>query len=118
MSIESFLEAVVDWAKTDARVTGLVLVGSHARGTARPDSDIDLVITSDVPQELLSDTSWTESFGAVISLQYEDYGRVTSLRVRYANGPEVEFGVTAADWPRLPLDPGTRSVLTNGARVL
>jgi hypothetical protein len=43
---------------------------------------------------------------------------VTSLRVRYADGLEVEFGFAAPDWAAAPLDAGTRRVLEGGVRVV
>ena len=48
----------------------------------------------------------------------EDYGAVKSRRIHYHDGLEVEFGVTGRGWAQTPLDPGTRSVLAAGARVL
>jgi len=34
--------AVADWARGQTDIRGLAIIGSHARGEARPDSDIDL----------------------------------------------------------------------------
>ena len=50
--------------------------------------------------------------------QLDDYGKVTSVRVWYADGLEVEYGITAEDWAALPLDEGTRAVISNGMKVL
>lgn len=35
---------IVDWAKEQPTVQAVALVGSHARGTAQADSDIDIVV--------------------------------------------------------------------------
>jgi hypothetical protein len=43
---------------------------------------------------------------------------VTSLRVWYADGLEVEFGIADRDWASAPLDAGTRRVLEEGLVVL
>jgi hypothetical protein len=43
---------------------------------------------------------------------------VTSLRVRYADGLEVEFGIADRTWASAPLDPGTRRVIEDGCIVL
>ena len=51
-----------------------------ARGTAGPDSDVDLVIVTERPRELVQETDWTGAFGAVDRIQEEAWGRVTSLR--------------------------------------
>ena len=48
----------------------------------------------------------------------EDWGLVQSRRVHYADGPEVEFGLTTTKWAALPLDPGTRQVVADGFEIL
>ena len=118
MSIESFLRTITRWAEADSRIAGLILVGSHANGAARQDSDVDLILLCRTPEDLISDTSWIEVFGAVLCARQEDYGRVTSVRVQYGDGLEVEFGITDPEWASCPLDPGTRHVLIGGTRLL
>lgn len=113
-----FLDRVVEWAQNQPAISGVALVGSHARGEARPASDIDLVLLCDDPQVFLSDTSWIERFGDVEACQTEDWGMVTSLRVHYQGGLEVEFGMTTPEWAGLPVDSGTKSVVLNGMRML
>ncbi len=116
--IRDFLDAVVIWTSARADVQGVALVGSYARGAARDDSDIDLVILTDQPSNYLDDIQWIERFGVVEKHQTEDYGRLTSQRVRYQNGPEVEYGITTPDWAAAPLDTGTRRVISDGMLVL
>ena len=94
------------------------MVGSYARSAARDDSDIDLVILSELPQRYLGDTAWIERFGQVGKYQIEDYGKLTSLRVWYLDGTEVEYGITTLDWVALPLDEGTQQVISDGILVL
>ena len=116
--IDDFLQQVVEWFGRKPDVRGVALVGSHARGTARPDSDVDLVILADEPRAYLDDTAWARQFGRVRRDDVEDWGAVESLRVRYRIGLEVEYGFAIPLWARLPLDPGTKQVLAAGARVL
>lgn len=47
---EALLEEVVRRILNVGEPTKIVLFGSHARGTARPDSDLDLLIIEPVPQ--------------------------------------------------------------------
>ena len=47
--IREFLDTFVAWASAQA----MALVGSYARGAAKDDSDIDLVILTDRPQTYL-----------------------------------------------------------------
>jgi predicted nucleotidyltransferase len=116
--IRGFLDTFVGWASDLSDVQAIALVGSYARGEAKDDSDIDLVVLTDQPQKYLDDIKWTERFGTVGQHQTEDYGKLTSVRVWYQNGPEVEYGITTPDWGANPLDAGTREVISGGIIVL
>ena len=97
--IRDFLNAFVNWASPQEDVQAIALVGSYARGEAREDSDIDLVILTDQPRKYLDNVIWIENFGALLKSQTEDYGKLTSIRVWYQNGQEVEYGITMAGSP-------------------
>jgi predicted nucleotidyltransferase len=97
--IRDFLDAFVSWACDQSDVQAIALVGSYARGAAKDDSDIDLVILTDQPQKYLDTIKWTERFGSVEKHQTEDYGKLISIRVWYQNGPEVEYGITTKCTP-------------------
>ena len=117
--LEAFLAQVARWAATRGDVVAVTLVGSHARGTAREDSDVDLVILCQDPRPYLEDTGWVEQFGVAPAPEREDYGVVQSLRTTYADGLEVEFGMTGAAWASTePLDTGTREVVSDGCRIV
>ncbi len=118
MAIDRFLTELNEWAATQEEITGLLLVGSHARGQARPDSDVDVVILTRAPERSLEDASFIRRFGSAARVEEEDWGRVTSLRVWYDDGPEVEFSLTDPGWASLPADPGTAQVVSDGARIL
>jgi predicted nucleotidyltransferase len=115
--LEELLERVLRWATDRADVRAIVLVGSHARGAARPDSDVDLVLLVERPDELVANTAWLSAFGRVERHAVEHWGRVVSLRCWYACGPEVDLGLATPDWATRP-DEGTERVLRDGARVL
>jgi uncharacterized protein len=114
----ALLEAATEWARARPDIAALALVGSYAREAARPGSDVDLVVITSDPARYLDDLSWTTGFGAVSHHQLEDYGKVISVRVWYADGLEVEYGITSEDWAALPLDEGTRAVISDGMKVL
>ncbi|HSB89934.1 MAG TPA: nucleotidyltransferase domain-containing protein [Anaerolineales bacterium] len=116
--VAALIERVRAWASSQPYVHALALVGSWARGAAREDSDVDLVIVAEATPPLLADLRWTNHFGSVLRTQVEDWGMVQSVRVWYANGPEVEFGVAPKEWAFLPLDAGTERVLRDGAIIL
>ena len=60
--IRDFLEAFVNWASAHEDVQAIALVGSYARGEARDDSDIDLVLLTDQSQKYLEELKWIERF--------------------------------------------------------
>lgn len=115
---DDFLHRFTDWAKSRPDIRGLALVGSYARGAAREDSDVDLVILSKVPGQYLSDLRWAARFGDIKRKELADYGKLTSVRVWYSDGLEVEYGITDESWAALPLDEGTREVISGGMKVL
>jgi predicted nucleotidyltransferase len=117
VNVEAFLDAAKSWAAARSDIAGLALIGSRAAGTGRPDSDVDLVLLGDDPEALVTG-DWFLQFGRVRSVEVESYGALRSLRVRYEDGPEVEFGIAGRDWVRLPLDAGTANVLSSGVRIL
>lgn len=117
MDASSLLNDFVAWAATRPDVLGAALVGSHARGKAKPSSDIDLVIVCAAPGDLL-EGDWPSKFGTVERPSTEDFGALRALRVHYGNGMEVEFGLALPSWAGLPLDSGTQRVLADGARIL
>ena len=98
---------------------GAALIGSHARGAARPDSDVDLLVVTTAPRRYLEDHRWMTGFGSPKTIALEEWGAVTSLRVRFERGPEVELGVTTPEWLEIdPVDPGTARVVRDGFRIL
>ena len=116
--VSDFLDRVRDWAAHQPTIAGVALVGSYARGEARPDSDIDVVLLCTEPRGFLTETSWIHLFGEVRTCHTEDWGMVTSLRVHYRESLEVEFGLTTLAWAAFPVDPGTRHVVSHGMRIL
>ena len=116
--IQEFLAAVVQWAAAQSDVSAVILVGSHARGAATASSDVDLLLLTSCPEKYLQDTGWARKFGNVGQEQVENWGKVTSLRVWYSNGQEVEYGLTTPEWAAPPMDEGTRRVVADGIKVL
>lgn len=112
------LSTITQWAPSQAELIALALVGSHARAAARPDSDIDLVLIACNPQHYLLSPDWVEQFGSTRLTTIEPYGKLTSIRVFYRNGLEVEFSITSEEWIALPLDAGTERVIEDGLLIL
>lgn len=116
--VKRFLNEVTQWASTQADIQALALVGSYARDAARETSDVDLVLIAREPDRYLHNREWIESFGNVEKYQIEDYGPLTSVRVWYEDGREIEYGLTGENWAAVPLDDGTRRVIEDGMQIL
>jgi predicted nucleotidyltransferase len=117
-AIQPFLDQVVHWAAEHTDIQAVALVGSYARARATQASDVDLVLLVDEPHNYLADPGWINQFGTPLRQQVEDYGRLTSLRVWYRDGLEVEYGLTDPGWAAQPLDEGMDRVLMDGVKVL
>jgi predicted nucleotidyltransferase len=116
---QALLTRLADWAESDDDIVAIALVGSHARGAARPDSDVDVIILTEHVGRFLAATEWTREFGDVATLEREDWGMVQALRVTYRGGLEVEFGLTTPQWAAVaPIEPGTQRVVANGCRIV
>jgi predicted nucleotidyltransferase len=118
LTADELVKAVTSWAENQVDIVSVALVGSHARGSARTDSDVDLVLQCAKPARYLGDLTWISEFGVAQDVSVEDYGLVQSVRVFYEDGPEVEYGITSSKWLTLPLDEGTHKVLRDGVLVL
>jgi hypothetical protein len=119
MTPEQAIQAITRWAEARPDVEAVALVGSWARGTARPNSDVDVVILCADPSVYLAHDSWMADFGAIDQVIAEDWGAVGAWRVSFQDGLEVEFGFTTPAWARTdPVDRGTRRVARGGLKTL
>ena|ERR1700687_2296696 len=118
MHIEAFLFAVERWARAQADIEGVGLVGSHARGAATEQSDVDLIILTTKRERYFLDQTWVSLFGDTGRSQVEEWGKLKSLRIHYMNGLEVEYGFSTPEWANSPLDEGTLRVVSDGIKVL
>jgi uncharacterized protein len=124
--IELILQVVLAWATAQPKIRAVALVGSHARGTARPDSDIDLMLLATDPESFREDTTWVVQIDwhAVGTRpqkwQDEEYGTAWSRRLWLADCRWlVELTFASLTWANPdPLDAGTRRVISDGCRVL
>lgn len=116
--LANFLHNITTWATHQPTISNVALVGSQARGTARPDSDIDLILLCLAPDVFLFHIAWIRLFGKVIKYRIENWGRLAVLRVFYEKGMEVEFGLTTALWAAIPVDAGTQRVVADGMHIL
>lgn len=110
------------WAAARDDLRALALVGSQARGTAGPDSDIDLILLAVDPAAYRADTAWLHDIawpgGPLNGWHDADYGAVWSRHVTLESGHEVELSFAMPGWAATdPVDPGTRRVVGGGLTI-
>lgn len=119
MQIDILAAELKGWAERRPDVLAAAIVGSYARGTARADSDVDVVLVVEDAADYLENTDWLEQFGHVRTIANEDWGLLQARRTRYTDGSEVEFGITDRRWVSTePIDPGTAEVVAGGLRIV
>jgi uncharacterized protein len=116
--VGEIIDLVTRWAARQGDVVALLLVGSYARGAAGPDSDIDLVLLTN-DEARYSRDAWARRLGFDDPIRVRSWGPISERRYVTASGLEVEIGIGTPDWAGVdPVDPGTRRVVSDGARSL
>ena len=123
--ITPLLEIVTEWAAGRGDIVGLALVGSWARDTANPDSDIDLILLTPNPDAFrvssawLTEIDWSKLGWSIRSYRDARYGVVWSRHVELSGGTLVEFSFGLPSWAATrPCGAGTQSVVSRGCRIL
>ncbi|WP_100407669.1 nucleotidyltransferase domain-containing protein [Bacillus solitudinis] len=112
------LENFKEWSEQQTHIKGVAVVGSFARGDFHSNSDVDLTIISSNKDLTLDIIKNEFNFDNIESSTLEEWGILTSLRIFYGNGLEVEYGVVTDQWVKEPLDEGTKNVVKNGFKVV
>ncbi len=113
--VRSLLAGVRAWATDRPDVVAVALVGSWARGDARPESDVDLLLIVRDVAGYLAFPRWLAAFGQPGDTTREAVGAAPALRVWYADGLEVEFALVTPVWCSTePVDPGTAAMVRAG----
>jgi len=113
-----FIEDFMRWATKRSDIRAAALVGSYAREELDKDADVDLVIITEAPQKYVTNTEWIRVFGKAITKKVEKYEKITSLRIWYESGLEIEFGFTTRDWIQGMTREELKQIKADGLRVL
>jgi hypothetical protein len=110
------LHAPGELATTIPGVAAVALVGSWARGAARADSDVDVVVLLDEPSRMLDTPAWHATYGEGTELiRAADFGAIQERRLLRPDGLVVEVGIGRPSLADVdPVDPGTARVTRDG----
>jgi nucleotidyltransferase-like protein len=113
--VERLIGTVTAWVRQRSDVFAAAMVGSWARGEARMDSDVDVVLLTEDAAAFIDSDVWAQEWGAAFIIRTQPWGVLTERRLALASGLEVDVGVVAPSWASLsPLDPGTAKVVAGG----
>ncbi len=118
--VRELLERVRGWASRKPDVVAVGLAGSWARGKARMDSDVDLVLITVEKRDYLGDEFWVRDLGGCRIVRTADWGpKMYERRFVLPSDLEVEAGVVPPSWAATdPPDPNLRPVIRDGFRIL
>jgi hypothetical protein len=118
-ALDEVLHAALALARAEPSVHAIALVGSCARGTPGPDSDVDLVILSTDPDDLCQRGDWFSHFGSVTLVGQRQFGDLTERRLRRGDGVDIELGLAPLSWAEThPVDAGTARVVREGFSIV
>jgi predicted nucleotidyltransferase len=118
----NFIASVVG-QRSDLR--GAAVCGSWARGSARPESDLDILLIARQPEQLRRNQEWIcELRFSDAGLRYVDhttatYGVVWSAHVNLEPEAQLELCIASEAWASVsPIDAGTLQVITGGFKIV
>jgi hypothetical protein len=122
---ELLTSTVATWVGSRSDLRGLAVVGSWARGNARPDSDLDLLILATDLEGYRRDRAWLSDLGLeeagyrLSSQRSVLYGVAMSWHLNLDPAAEIELTFAGLKWAATdPIDAGTRLVVADAFRVV
>jgi arginyl-tRNA--protein-N-Asp/Glu arginylyltransferase len=100
-------------------IAAIAMFGSQAHGTARPDSDIDVLILTPDIQKHFEDNHYARCFGSFRYARREKWFSGETLRsfFRQENG-QIEYNFATPDWADLPANAEARRIVKDGIKIL
>lgn len=118
--VRELFERAGDWAARKPDVVAIGLAGSWARGDARMDSDVDLILLTTAKQGYFDNEAWMRDLGGLGIIRTEQWGpTMTERRFVLPSGLEVEAGIAPPIWAATdPVDPNLPPIVRDGFRIL
>jgi uncharacterized protein len=123
--VKALTVALANWAIERDDIRAMAMLGSWVRGNPRPDSDLDLLLLSDLASDYQRGSAWLTEIDfqnagfQLRSTERAIYGVVWSQHVHLAPAAEVELTFAKCSWARTdPVDNGTRVVVNDAFRII
>ena len=122
--VKQYLALIKTFSEGKKEILATGLCGSWARGTAHPDSDLDISFIVTDPahfrnQDWLEDLEFSKINEEIDQFEDKTYGVVWSRHVFLRSGSEIELSFAGLSWADTKnLDKGTRKVVTDGFKIL
>lgn len=117
-SITRLLNELVQTLSHQNIVRGIILVGSYARGDNRDNSDVNVIILADDPQEFFKKIEFFKHFGNIFSVENSRKG-ILSFKIACHEDTEIQLSIVPCIWAQAePIDPETLKVILNGVSIL
>jgi aminoglycoside 6-adenylyltransferase len=126
-SYESLTESILAWARNEANIRALIVIGSRARTEDHPAdewSDLDLLIIADDPGSLWESSDWLRAIGTpwITFVEPTPGDGGYERRVLFEGGLDVDFAPIATGQIRAmaghELPPVIADILRRGIRVI
>jgi len=124
-TVTGLCQIITDWVQRTPDLRALGMIGSQARGTPRPNSDLDLLILARRPRRYFDGPTWPIGIGFepsgydVVSCEVVDYGTRQSYRFKLLPAAELELIFAPLAWACVnPIDPASARIVRDELRVL
>ena len=89
------------WAAERDDIVAAAIVGSWARGAAREDSDVDLILLAEDANIFEGDGWIAQLAPAAERARTAEWGAIAERRLRLPSGLEIEVGIDHSSWAGL-----------------
>jgi uncharacterized protein len=123
--VNAVTAAIASWAIERNDIRAVAMLGSWVRGNPRPDSDLDLLLLSELALDYQRSQTWLTAIdfqNAGFRLQSTEsafYGVVWSQHLHLLPAAEVELTFARCSWASTdPVDTGTRVIVKDAFQII
>ncbi|WP_028610896.1 hypothetical protein [Paenibacillus harenae] len=114
----SLLYRFVTWAGGQPHIDGIALIGPCADDENEEVTEMSFVIVSDKKTKTAEAILHQFPFDAIEQAMKEERGALTSIRIEYGSGIEVDFGIVEESWLTGELEGAAAASAMEGFKVI